>query len=35
MWLARGRGARLTPRIASLTVATIGTYWLVERIFVG
>jgi hypothetical protein len=33
--LARGRGARLTPRIASLTVATIGTYWLVERIFVG
>jgi hydrogenase/urease accessory protein HupE len=35
MWLARGRGARLTPRIASLTVVTIGTYWLVERIFVG
>ena len=35
MWLARGRGARLTPRIASLTVAAIGTYWLVERIFVG
>jgi hypothetical protein len=35
MWLARGRGARLTPRIASLTAATIGTYWLVERIFVG
>jgi hypothetical protein len=35
MLLARGRGARLTPRIASLTVATIGTYWLVERIFVG
>lgn len=34
-WLARGRGARLTPRIASLTVAMIGTYWLVERIFVG
>jgi hypothetical protein len=33
--LARGRGARLTPRIASLAVATIGTYWLVERIFVG
>ena len=31
----RGHGARLTPRIASLTVATIGTYWLVERIFVG
>jgi HupE/UreJ protein len=35
MWLARGRGARLTPRIASLTVAVVGTYWLVERIFVG
>ncbi|WMT71287.1 HupE/UreJ family protein [Bradyrhizobium sp. Ash2021] len=34
MWLTRGRGAQLTPRIASLTVATIGTYWLVERIFV-
>jgi hypothetical protein len=35
MWLSRGRGARLTPRIASVTVATIGTYWLVERILVG
>jgi hydrogenase/urease accessory protein HupE len=35
MWLERGRGARLTPRIASLTAATVGTYWLVERIFVG
>jgi hydrogenase/urease accessory protein HupE len=35
MWLSRGRGAQLTPRIASLTVAVIGTYWLVERIFVG
>jgi hypothetical protein len=35
MWLARGRGGRLIPRIASLTVAVIGTYWLVERIFVG
>ena len=34
-WLARGRGARLTPRIASLAVAVIGTYWLVERIFAG
>jgi HupE / UreJ protein len=34
MLLTRGRGARLTPRIASLAVATIGTYWLVERIFV-
>jgi hypothetical protein len=35
MFLARGRGARLTPRIASLTVAMIGTYWLVKQIFVG
>ena len=35
MWLSRGRGARLTPRIASLAVAAIGTYWLFERIFVG
>ena len=35
MWLTRGRGARLTPRIASLAVAVIGTYWLVERIFAG
>jgi hypothetical protein len=26
---------RLIPRIASLTVAVIGTYWLVERILVG
>ena len=35
MLLGRGRGARLTPRIASLAVATVGAYWLVERIFVG
>jgi hypothetical protein len=35
MWLSRGRGSRLAPRIASLAVAVIGTYWLVERIFVG
>jgi hypothetical protein len=35
IWLPRGRGAWLTPRIASLTVAVIGTYWLVERIVVG
>ncbi len=35
IWLARGRGARLTPRIASLTAAMIGAYWLVERVFVG
>jgi hypothetical protein len=35
IWLSRGRGAWLTPRIASLTVAVIGTYWLIERIVVG
>jgi len=35
IWLSRGRGASLTPRIASLMVAVIGTYWLVERIRVG
>jgi HupE/UreJ protein len=35
IWLSRGAGATLTPRIASLAVAVIGTYWLVERIFVG
>ena len=35
IWLSRGRGARLTPRIASLAVAAIGTYWLAERLFVG
>ena len=35
MRLSRGRGARLTPRVASLTAAMIGTYWLVERVFVG
>jgi hypothetical protein len=35
MWLSRGYGARLTPRFASLAVAVIGAYWLVERIFVG
>jgi len=35
IWLSRGRGARLTPRLASLAVALIGTYWLVERILVG
>ena len=34
MWLSAG-AARASPRIASLTVAVIGTYWLVERIFVG
>jgi HupE / UreJ protein len=35
IWLSRGRGASLTPRLASLMVAVIGTYWLVERILVG
>jgi hypothetical protein len=33
--LSKGRGATLTPRIASLAAATIGTYWFVERVFVG
>jgi hypothetical protein len=33
--LSKGRGAKLTPRIASLAAATIGTYWFVERVFVG
>jgi HupE / UreJ protein len=31
--LKRGRGASLTPRIASVAVAIVGTYWLGERIF--
>ncbi len=35
VWLSRGRGAWLTPRLASLAVALIGTYWLVERILAG
>jgi len=35
IWLSRGRGVRLTPRIASLAVALVGTWWLVERILVG
>ena len=34
-WLTRGRGARLTPRIASLAVAMIGTYWFIKRILIG
>src|SRR3954449_7661175 len=34
-WLSRGSGAKLTPRIASLAVALVGTYWLVERILAG
>jgi hypothetical protein len=35
MWMARGRSARLASRIASLAVAAIGIYWLVERILVA
>jgi hydrogenase/urease accessory protein HupE len=31
--MKRGRGAVLTPRIASLAVVTVGTYWLGERLF--
>ncbi|MFL6813584.1 MAG: HupE/UreJ family protein [Bradyrhizobium sp.] len=34
-WLSRGSGAKLTPRIASLAIAVVGTYWLVERILAG
>ena len=34
-WLSRGSGAKRTPRIASLAVAVVGTYWLVERILAG
>jgi hypothetical protein len=30
--LKRGRGASLTPRIASVAVAIVGSYWLGERI---
>jgi hypothetical protein len=33
--LKRGRGALLTPRIASLAVVIVGTYWLGERILRG
>lgn len=35
IWLSRGRGEWLTPRIASLAVALIGTYWLIERVLAG
>jgi hydrogenase/urease accessory protein HupE len=31
--LKHGRGASLTPRIASLAVVIVGTYWLGERMF--
>ncbi|MBR0830094.1 HupE/UreJ family protein [Bradyrhizobium manausense] len=33
--LSRGRGATLTPRIASIAAAVMGTYWLIERVFLG
>jgi hypothetical protein len=33
MLLKRGRGAGLTPRIASVAVVIVGTYWLGDRIF--
>jgi HupE / UreJ protein len=33
--LSQGRGAQLTPRLASLAAAAIGTYWLFERVLVG
>ncbi|MBR0717138.1 HupE/UreJ family protein [Bradyrhizobium liaoningense] len=33
--LSRGRGATLTPRIASIAAAVMGTYWFIERVFAG
>ena len=33
--LSQGRGATLTPRLASLAAAAIGTYWFVERVISG
>ncbi|WP_186294216.1 HupE/UreJ family protein [Bradyrhizobium guangdongense] len=33
--LSRGRGATLTPRVASIAAAVMGTYWLIERVFAG
>jgi hydrogenase/urease accessory protein HupE len=33
--MSQGRGAQLTPRIASLAAAAIGSYWLLERVLVG
>jgi HupE / UreJ protein len=33
--MSQGRGAQLTPRVASLAAAAIGTYWLLERVLVG
>ena len=34
-FMSQGRGAQLTPRLASLAAAAIGTYWLLERVLVG
>lgn len=33
--LSQGRGKQLTPRLASIAAAAIGTYWLFERVLVG
>ncbi len=33
--LSQGRGAQLTPRLASIAAAAIGTYWFFERVLVG
>jgi HupE / UreJ protein len=33
--MSQGRGAQLTPRLASIAAAAIGTYWLLERVLVG
>jgi hydrogenase/urease accessory protein HupE len=33
--MSQGRGAQLTPRLASLAAAAIGTYWFFERVLVG
>ncbi|WP_074127638.1 HupE/UreJ family protein [Bradyrhizobium sp. NAS96.2] len=33
--MSQGRAAQLTPRLASIAAAAIGTYWLLERVLVG
>jgi hydrogenase/urease accessory protein HupE len=33
--MSQGRGAQLTPRLASLAAVAIATYWLLERVVVG
>jgi hypothetical protein len=33
--LSQGRGKQLTPRLASMAAAAIGTYWFFERVLVG